>query len=309
MIGFAEKLLIAIVIDLAAGDPRWLPHPIVAIGWLARRQESWWRSRRMPLRLAGVGVWCVVVGVAATAVYLSTRWLPEPFVDIYWIYSFLALRSLDQHAMAVVKPLRAGDIDAARQATGMMVGRDTESLSESEVARALIETVSENSSDGVIAPLFWLCLGGPAAMAAYKAINTLDSMFGYRNARYVEFGWWSARADDLANWAPARITAALFWLVAALWPGLHLALSVRATLRDAHRQPSPNSGYPEAAAAGALGVRLGGASWYRGVLSLKQCLGDPVAELSWRTYRGMRVLLYGAAVLFVTVMIGVRRWQ
>jgi adenosylcobinamide-phosphate synthase len=131
----------------------------------------------------------------------------------------------------------------------------------------------------------------------------MDSMFGYRDERYREFGWCAARMDDVANLIPARLTAGLIWLIAAVWPGMSLAGSVRATWRDAHRQPSPNSGYPEAAAAGALGVRLGGVNFYRGVQSAKEYLGDGTRILDWRTYGGMRVLLYGAPLLFAGMVV------
>jgi adenosylcobinamide-phosphate synthase len=209
-----------------------------------------------------------------------------------------------------VEPLQHGRLTDARLAVGMMVGRDTAALDEHGVARALIETVAENTSDGVIAPLFWLCLGGPSAMAAYKAINTLDSMLGYKNERYLEFGWWSARTDDWANWIPARITAALFWLIAALWPGMSGRDSVRVTIRDARHQPSPNSGYPEAAAAGALGVQLGGENRYAGAVSRKATLGDSsIRLLDWRTYSPMRVLLFGSSLCAAAMVFGVRGWQ
>ncbi|MBM3785322.1 MAG: cobalamin biosynthesis protein CobD [Acidobacteria bacterium] len=308
MNAFAATLLPALALDLLAGDPRWLPHPVVAIGRWARIQETWWRSSGLALRWAGAAAWLCIVGVASCTVAVTLWLVPFGLADVYWIYSFLALRSLDQHAMAVTGPLGEGNLPMAREAVGWMVGRDTQGLDEPQVARALIETVAENTSDGVIAPLFWLCIAGPVGMAAYKAVNTLDSMFGYRNDRYREFGWWPARADDWANWIPARLTAALFWLVAFAWPGMNGPESVRITLRDAHKQPSPNSGYPEAAAAGALGIRLGGSNTYGGVVTQKQYLGDERNALTWRSYGEMRVLLFGASLLFAAAILGVRAW-
>lgn len=299
----AMQLLCGLAADVALGDPRWLPHPVVGIGRVASWMEKLWRASGLPLRVAGVGAWIGVVGTTCLAVYASLR--VSPYVGIYWVYSLLALRSLDQHAMAVVRELRAGDLGAARVAVGRIVGRDTAELDEQEVMRAAVETVAENMSDGVIAPLFWLAVGGPVAMAGYKAVNTLDSMFGYRNERYREFGWCSARMDDVANWIPARVTAVLIWMVALVWPGMRFAASVRATWRDASRQPSPNSGYPEAAAAGALGVRLGGVNTYGGVRSEKAFLGDFVRVLDWRVYGPMRVLLYGGTLLFAG---GLLKW-
>lgn len=287
--------------DLAFGDPRWLPHPIVGVGRLASAMERVWRGTNLPLRVAGIGAWISVAYAICCLVYASMRLLPEPYIQIYWIWSFLAVRSLDDHAMAVIKPLREGNVAAARQAVGRIVGRDTENLNEHEITRATIETVAENLSDGVIAPLFWLLIGGPVAMAGYKAVNTMDSMFGYKNDRYREFGWCSARMDDFVNWIPARLTAVLIWTVAAVWPGLALRQSVRSTWQDAHRQPSPNSGYPEAAAAGALSVQLGGVSCYRGVRSEKAFLGEDLQPVNWQIYRGMRVLLYTVTLLFTVL--------
>lgn len=278
-------------LDLAFGDPQWLPHPVRGIGWLISTQERLWRRSGVPLRAAGVGLWIVTVGAAAFAV-----WLTLPFAAVYWIYSLVAIGDLDRHAMRVVEALRTQDLAAARARLSWIVGRDTAGLDEAEILRGTIETVAENLSDGIVAPLFYLALGGPAAMAAYKAVNTLDSMVGYRDERYREFGWFSARADDFFNWIPARLTAALIWIVSLL-PGFAFVESIRITLRDGSSQPSPNSGYPEAAAAGALGVRLGGENRYRGVVSPKAFLGDPHRALSINLFPQVRVLLYGVALL------------
>ena len=177
-----------------------------------------------------------------------------------------------------------------------IVGRDTAALNEQEVVRATIETLAENLNDAVIAPLFYLAMGGPVAMGAYKAVNTLDSMVGYRNDRYREFGWASARLDDMANFLPARLTALLVWICAGLlrfgW-----RRSVAITLRDASLQPSPNAGYPEAAVAGALGVQFGGLNTYRGVPSSKAKIGDATRPITTSLFSQLRVLLYGAALI------------
>lgn len=302
------QLACGVAADLALGDPRWLPHPIVGVGHLATWMEKLWRASALNPRLAGAGAWLCVTGATGVLIWGSMRWLPEPYVQIYWIYSLLAVRSLDDHAMAVLRPLREGDLAGARRAVGQIVGRDTDGLDERGVTRAMVETVAENLSDGVIAPLFWLAMGGPVAMGVYKAINTMDSMFGHKNERYLEYGWCAARMDDVANYVPARLTAGLIWIVAAIWPGMRFAESVRSTWRDAHRQPSPNSGYPEAAAAGALGVELGGVNFYRGVRSEKPWLGVGLRPLDWQAYGGMRVLLYGSALLFAGAVAGGLQW-
>jgi adenosylcobinamide-phosphate synthase len=168
----------------------------------------------------------------------------------------------------------------------------------------VIETVAENLSDGVVAPLFYLAVGGPAAMAAYKAVNTLDSMVGHRNGRYREFGFVSAKMDDLANFLPARLSAVLIWCAAAILPGYSAVRAFKTTIRDARKQPSPNAGFPEAAVAGALGVQLGGLNFYCGTPSRKATLGDSIVDLDGRVYKKLRVLLYAVEAIFVAALCG-----
>jgi adenosylcobinamide-phosphate synthase len=300
------ELLLGVALDLAIGDPRWLPHPVRAFGWLVARLERLWRATRLPLRAAGVLFWLTAVGVAALVTAATMLYLPRPWISIYWIFALLAIRDLDFETALVIRELRRHDLANARRLLGRIVGRDTAQLDEPEILRATIETVAENLSDAVIAPLFYLALGGPVAMAVYKAINTLDSMAGYRNSRYLEFGWAAARIDDVANFLPARLTALLVWICATVLrfnPGR----SVTVTLRDARLQPSPNSGFPEASVAGALGVRLGGLNYYQGIASRKPFLGDPVRPLDLTAYSKARWLLYGASLLMVTLTAGVMR--
>jgi len=301
------QLFTGLALDLALGDPRWLPHPVTFIGRFASANERLWR-RLLPARVAGIAAWLSIIGTTGAVVQASVTWLPAPFIQIYWIFSFLAIRSLDQHALAVIRCLKQGDLEAARHAVSMIVGRDTSQLSEPEITRAVFETVAESLNDGIIAPLFWLAIGGPVGMAVYKAINTLDSMFGYRNERYLEFGWASARADDLANLIPARLTAVLIWIAALLLPHLSVKRSIATTLRDAARQPSPNSGYPEAAAAGAIGIRLGGVNYYGGRKSEKAYLGDEHQPLRWHLYSRLRGLVYSSVLLFAGSIGGLAAW-
>ncbi|HYP05131.1 MAG TPA: adenosylcobinamide-phosphate synthase CbiB [Bryobacteraceae bacterium] len=289
----------AVALDLALGDPHWFPHPVRGIGWMISRGEQAVRSSKLPLRIAGV-VLCATVAAASAGLV----WLTLPWGNIYWAYSFLALRSLDVESAHVIRTLRIGDIVAARKQLAMIVGRDTATLDESEIVRALIETVSENFGDGVVAPLFYLALLGPAGMAAYKAVNTLDSMVGYKDARYRELGWASAKLDDVLNYIPARLSAAFVWIAATLL-GMSPARSVRTTWRDAASQPSPNSGWPEAAFAGALGVQLGGINFYRGVESRKPRIGESHRPLVLTEFSRARRLLYTAALLAIA---GVTLW-
>jgi adenosylcobinamide-phosphate synthase len=292
-------------LDLLVGDPPWLPHPVRAIGWLIARLETSLRRTPLHLKFAGVLLWIACVGATA-AVVAASLWI-LPLSAVYWIFSFLAVRDLDRHAVRVIDALRAGDLLAAREKLSWIVGRDTANLDAPEILRAVVETVSENLGDGVVAPLFYLALGGPVAMAAYKAVNTLDSMVGYRNETYRDLGWFSARADDAANWIPARLTAMLIWIV-SLAPGYSAKQSIRITLRDGGSQPSPNSGYPEAAAAGALGIQLGGLNFYGGAESRKAFLGDPLRPLTISTFARVRAILYGVAFLATVSAALVARW-
>jgi adenosylcobinamide-phosphate synthase len=228
-------------------------------------------------------------------------------MTVYWAYSMLAVRDLDVESGAVIKELRRGDLTAARRKLSHIVGRDTSHLDEQEMLRAVIETVAENISDGVVAPLFYFTLAGPAGMAVYKATNTLDSMVGYKSERYRDFGWAAARLDDVLNFVPARLTAVLIWAASACL-GLDLRRSVQAVWRDAWRQPSPNAGYPEAAVAGALQVRLGGLNYYGGTPSRKPPLGDP-GPLTADSFQAARRMLYVTSILAVALSASVLSWR
>jgi adenosylcobinamide-phosphate synthase len=287
------EFAIAVMLDLIIGDPRWLPHPVEGIGFLVRRFERLLR-RIMPYeRAAGSVLVFMVLSVSLVFTAATLRWGGSP-VAVYWIFSCLALRSLDQHALRVIEALRSGDLNVARNLVGQIVGRDTGKLSENEITRAVFETIAENLSDGVVAPLFFLAVAGIPGMLAYKAINTMDSMIGHKNESYIRFGWAAARLDDLANYIPARITAGLIVLSAALLR-LRWRSAAAIILRDARLQPSPNAGYPEAALAGALGVQLGGLNYYFGRRVHKPFLGDPIDELQWSRFATVRWLMYGVA--------------
>ena len=218
-------------------------------------------------------------------------------LSCYLIFSLLALAGLDRETVRVIRALEAGDVTSARKYLARVVGRDTEDLEETEMVRAVTETVAENLNDAVIAPVFYLLLAGVPGMVAYKTINTLDSMIGYTNQRYRRFGWSAARLDDLANYVPARLSALLVLLTAPL-----LRLDFRSgwevICRDAGSQPSPNAGYPEAAMAGVLGIRLGGPATYRGQPSVKAFIGEARHELSLEGHHQVRQILYLSSGIF-----------
>lgn len=279
----------AFLLDIVLGDPSRLPHPVRFIGRSIESLESFFRGfARTPAREKAAGIILVltIVGASYAVVHALlvlcgyfSRLLAILF-SVLLAWTTLATKSLAQAAGEVYQPLANGDRVVARNKLSMIVGRDTQELPERDIVRATVETIAENASDGVIAPLFYLALGGPALAMAYKAVNTLDSMIGHRNERYRNFGWAAARLDDVANFIPARITGALICFAAALRaPRSALFSAWRIMLRDGAKHPSPNSGWPEAAMAGALGVRLGGTSAYGGIPSTRPYLGENIREL------------------------------
>jgi adenosylcobinamide-phosphate synthase len=296
----ATEFLVAAAADLIVGDPRWMPHPVRWMG----RLIVWLEDRCVRLftqdhrRVAGVVLVATAVGIStgvAVVLVAVVEGAVRFVVVCYVVSSLLALASLDREAIHVLRALTERRLELARARLAGIVGRDTRDLDEPEVLRAVLETVAENLSDGVIAPVFYLMVGGIPGMVAYKCVNTLDSMVGYKNERYAELGWAAARLDDVANYIPARLSALLVLLVAAIC-GLSPRAGWRIIRRDAARQPSPNAGYPEAAVAGALGVRLGGANTYFGQVVEKPFLGDAMQPLSIAHYQQLRCLLYGSAL-------------
>jgi adenosylcobinamide-phosphate synthase len=289
MIPLYQQILLAILLDLLVGDPRWLPHPVQGIGWLAQRSEVPLRRLVTNQKLAGIIAVLLVVGCTVMVGFglLKGTALLHPLagdiVAILLLYTCLATRSLHDHALAVYRPLQAGDLVAARQRVSWLVGRDTEHLDEGEVTRAAVESVAENTVDGCTAPLLFAFLGGPLGALAYKAISTLDSTFGYKNERYLQFGWASARLDDLANLIPSRLTALLV-TPAALLLRLHPGNAWRIFWRDRHNHPSPNGGQIESAVAGALGVRLGGGEQLLWQAQHQTVYGRSAAAATGRAY-------------------------
>ncbi|MFZ5596921.1 MAG: adenosylcobinamide-phosphate synthase CbiB [Bacillota bacterium] len=281
----AAMVAIACLTDLVLGDPPRLPHPVVAIGKMISLLEGVTYTRgKYCAMAAGAFMAMVVVGttylVSAAGLYLLagvSPWLAAA-AQVWLISTTLAARGLASAAGDVLRPLMAGDLGLAREMVGRIVGRDTSAMNTRDVVRASVETVAENTIDGIIAPLFYALVGGAPLALAYKAVNTLDSMVGYRNDRYMYFGRFSARLDDVANYIPARIGGLL--LLAAAWiTGRRAGDALRAVLRDAGGHPSPNSGIPEAAVAGALGVRLGGLNFYGGRESFRHYMGQEIYPL------------------------------
>lgn len=311
------ELLVAAVVDAVVGDPHWLPHPVRVMGRCIKWFEHDIRkicSSAISLRLAGI---CLAITLPTATFVLATVIIEVAEQFAGWLGAALAIilasmtlaaRDLWDHAHAVDGLLKAGNLSAARRAVGMIVGRDTAGLSPSEVARATVETVAESAADGVVAPLVYLAIGGAPLALAYKAISTLDSMIGHRDTRYADLGWASARLDDLVNWIPARLAATALILGAGvmtrqLEPVRHGWWVLR---RDGGKHPSPNSGRPEAAMAGVLGVRLGGINFYDGIPQERPILGSEgrlvePGDILWATK-----VMAMASVLVVFLVVGIR---
>lgn len=297
-------ILTAFMLDLILGDPHWLPHPVRWIGRAVHCIEAGLRKTGLPLRLSAVLLTFIVVSAALllsfSAIFFAYKFSgPAGFIiSVIIMYTTLSIRSLYDESMKVYKDLRNNNLIAARKNLSMIVGRDTDHLDSGEVIRGAVETIAENSVDGVISPLFFAMIGGPALAIAYKAINTLDSMVGYKNEKYIDLGWASARLDDLANCIPARISGFLI-PIAALLCGKGLRNSFRTVLYDSRKHPSPNSGIPEAAVAGALGVQLGGVNYYQGVPSSRPFIGESRHQFSEEHITGTNKIMIVSSILML----------
>ena len=293
-------IVFAYALDLILGDPQWFPHPVRLMGKLISGLEGGLRkvgSSPSWLRFAAVLLAAIPCGGAylgaALLIQLTTglSWMAGMICSVLLAYTTLATRDLQVETQKVLRALEAGDLAQARRELSFLVGRDTAHLEEPEILRALVETVAENISDGVIAPLFYLGLGGPAWAMTYKAINTLDSMVGYKNEKFRHMGWASARLDDAANFLPARLSGFIV-VLSSLILGRPWRDSLRILLRDHARHPSPNSAWPEAAMAGALGVQLGGLNYYFGQSSQKPFIGDRKKDIGRGDVREAWKILY-----------------
>lgn len=304
------KLTIGFILDMIIGDPENPLHPVRGIGNLAGKLEGICRNIfKNSLKIAGFIVWILTVGIVFAITFgistLSSR------VNSYFgilvqgiiIYFCISCKGLATEGYKVIKFLKKDDIEGARKQLSYIVGRDTACLSKREIIEAVIETIAENMSDGVIAPLFYAgILGAPSAMV-YKAVNTMDSMFGYKNDKYLDFGNFPAKLDDVFNYIPARITG--FLIVAASFILKEdYKSSLKIYLRDRYNHKSPNSAHPEAAMAGALGLRLGGAHYYFGKLVEKPTIGDKKKEIEISDVdKTIRILYVSSFMGYIMVVI------
>jgi adenosylcobinamide-phosphate synthase len=278
------NIILAYFLDIILGDPQWFPHPVRIIGFCIRRLENFLRRY---LRVGGIILAVLIAGLTYFSVWaiIKTAGRFNPFLgvtlEVFFIYAAIAIKDLKTHSLRVYKRLKDNDLSQARNALSQVVGRDTGNLDEKGVARAAVETVGENFVDGILSPLFYAFIGGAPLALAYKAVSTLDSMVGYKNERYIDFGRVSARLDDLANYIPARLSV-LFLSLGSWICGQDGSSAFRLALRDGRKNASPNSGLPEAAMAGALGVRLGGVNFYNSVAKIEPYIGDGACQLEAR---------------------------
>ena len=304
-------VLAAMLLDAVIGDPpalwRWVPHPVVLFGRLIGALERALNQASMRRARGVVAVVVVVLVAGLIGGAISSALMP---FDWGWVVEaavmsiFIAQRSLLQHVTAIVRPLARGDLGSARSALAKIVGRDVTVLDEAGVARAGIESLAENASDGVIAPIFWGALFGLPGIMIYKAVNTADSMIGHRDERYAEFGWAAARLDDLLNLVPARLTGLLICVAALFTPGASASEALRIMLRDARKHASPNAGFPEAAAAGALGLRLGGPRVYDAERDDAPCMGDGRSDATAVDMeRAIKLMIAGFVLIGLSILI------
>ncbi len=302
-------MVIAYLLDLVIGDPYSFPHPVRFIGNLIRFTEGKIRiifKSKKQLKIGGFLLWTITVGFTAlvTNLILNLLCINNIFYVIIAsiiLYTTLSTKCLADEAKKIYEVLKTGDIEKSRKQLSYIVGRDTTSLNENEIIRATVETVAENTVDGIISPMMYGFIGGPVIAMAYKAINTLDSMVGYKNEKYGDIGFASAKIDDIANFIPARITP-FFMMIASFILGFNSKKSIKIAMRDRKNHKSPNCAYAEGAVAGALEVQLGGTNMYFGEKVYKPTIGDKDRELEaediLRTNKIMYLTSFIALVIF-----------
>ena len=308
-------LLLGFCLDLLIGDPHEIPHPVVWIGrlisFLEKKLRAVFPKTAAGEKAAGFTLWVIVTAVSAAIpwgiLYACGRislWL-KIAVESIMCWQILAIRDLKDESMKVHHELVKENIPGARRAVSMIVGRDTERLDEKGIIRAAVETVAENTSDGIIAPMFFLALGGAPAGFFYKAVNTMDSMLGYIDAPYMNFGWFPAKADDICNFIPARL-AAMQMLLAGFFQRLNVRNGWKIFFRDRYKHASPNSAQTEAACAGLLEVQLAGNAWYHGILHEKPFIGDPMREIETEDIPRICRLMYLTSFLMLILSCWIR---
>lgn len=306
------------ILDLIIGDPLFIPHPIRGIGLLIDKTESFLRKEETYLKIKGLFLLIIVSLSSYLAIYLIINVVGlfniylEVVIHSLIIFQILATKSLYTETNKVYKALESGDIDLAKKHLSYLVTRDCENMEEEDIVRSTIETISENIVDGITAPMFFIILGGAPLGMLYKAVNTLDSMVGYKNDKYRDFGFFSAKFDDIVNYIPARFTSLLIVLTSLILKKDYNN-SWRILLRDKKNHSSPNSGYAEAPVAGALGIMLGGKVSYFGEIHNKPTMGDDLREPSITDIRDTHKIMFITSflmfVLYILIYSGFNLWM
>lgn len=300
------KIVIAYFLDLMFGDPYNIPHPIVFIGKLIKRMENFYYKIKINKKTTGFLMNISVLFVVYIVSYFISK---IQILEIYFLYTILASKSLVKETQKVYVALKDNDIEKARLMLSYLVSRNTEDLEEKAIIKGTVETCSENITDGIIAPLFYMFIGGLPLAMTYKAINTMDSMVGYKNEKYKDFGFFSAKLDDVANFIPARLSGLLFIPISCIFLGYDFKNSLKIFFRDRKNHSSPNSAHTESAVAGALNIQLGGPTKYFGVVEEKKYIGDKKNELTIKNIKDNHRIIYLssliALVFFVLVFGGI----
>ena len=300
---FFIKIWIAYVLDLIFGDPQNVIHPVQVIGKIISTGEKILLRKKYKF-LAGAVLNIFTVSITYTLMYLISKSVKISvffmIIEIYLMYTIFSINSLAREGNRVYRILKEGDIEKARKDLSYLVSRDTEMMDEKMIIRSTMETISENTVDGIVAPMFYMFLGGMPLAMAYKAINTLDSMVGYKNEKYMDFGKFSAKVDDVANFIPARITGILI-VLASMILGYDYKNSLKIFLRDRKNHSSPNSAHSEASVAGALGVQFGGKVSYFGKEIDKPTIGDKTKEFELEDIRKNIRIMYVTSFLSLVI--------
>ena len=311
----ALALVLGFFIDLLVGDPRWLYHPVRIIGhgisFLEKNLRKCFPDTEKGQQRAGF-VLVLLICVGSAGIPFGILYLAYKIhvvlgvcLETVMCYQMLAVKSLKDESMRVFEELKKGDLEGARYAVSMIVGRDTKALDEAGVTKAAVETVAENTSDGIIAPLFYMAIGGPVLMFFYKGVNTMDSMVGYKNEKYLNFGRYAAKFDDIMNYIPARISAWLM-IAASYVCGFDGKNAAKIYKRDRYNHASPNSAQTEAVMAGALDIQLAGNAYYFGKLYEKPTIGDNIRPVESQDIKRANRLLYVSAAMAVALFAGIR---
>ena len=296
------------ILDLIIGDPYSFPHPVRFIGKLINFVEKQIRKITKSdkgLKIAGFVLWFIVVGVTFSITFTICQLfrfnkIAYFIVNSILIYTTLATKCLKDEAVKIYKVLKTGDIEKSRIQLSYIVGRDTTTLNEKEIVRATVETVAENTVDGIIAPLFYAFIGGAPLAMAYKAINTLDSTVGYKNEKYYYLGYASAKIDDIANYIPARIGVILL-SIGSLFVGFNFKDALKIGIRDRKNHKSPNCAFSEGAVAGALGIQLGGTNIYFGKAVYKPTIGDKKREIEIEDIVRTNKIMYSSSIISIII--------